>query len=1784
MASLENSFLTEQIDLLDRILAASTDHVYVFDRAGQCLYGNQAALSTLGLQPEELFGKTWRELNFSAEVMERYDAHREAVFQTGISTTGEISFSTAQGLRYHEYVMSPMLGADGEINAVINTSRDITERKQTEVALRQLTEVLEARITARTEELALINQSFQAEIAERQTAEQALQESEMRFQSLVEAMFEGIVVQENGKIIDANPGFAKMFGYSLEEVMGRSAADFLTPESVEVVLHNTKIRHETPYEVTGIKKDGTRIDLEVVGKQSLYQGRSVRVSAARDITDRKQAETALREKEQQLQQLSDSMPQFVWISNAQGKIEYVNRQWLEYSGLTAEQSRDPQIAAEFHHPEEIQAVFEQWAIAQETQQPFEIEARLRRAADGVYRWFLIRSVPALDEQGQVLRWYGTSTDIHDRKVAQLNEQFLNDLDLRLRQLSDADAMLWEAISRIGEYLNVERCVWHEIDVQADLAIVTQDWRRDLDISSVVGVTRLSESILPEMITQFHVGQPAVVPDVATHPYTAPFAQNFAERDIRAFVGIPCLCEGRWVAVLAINARTPQEWRSDQVALLQKVVARLWSVIEQTRAMQALRESEERLRLALRAADQGLYDVNVQTGEVTVNDSYAQMLGYDPKTFQESAAAWRERLHPTERDSVNRIYEAYVAGERNEYRAEFRLRTALGDWKWILSLGKIVAWDRDGKPLRMLGTHTDISDRKRAEAELRERERLFSTLAEALPVTIFRFDVNSHCTYINNYWTAMTGRTVDSVMGLGWLETLHPEDRDRLASTWLEWSQNARQQDLYQNEGRLVHMNGQDVWYYIQALPDVNDNGDTIGYIGVMIDITDRKQTEQTLQEREAILRLFAESAPAGIAMFDREMCYVMASQRWTEDYNQGPLESMIGQSIYDLFPDLPERWRQVHQRCLAGAIERCDEDLFEGADGRQQWIRWETRPWYTATDEIGGIIIFAEDITQRKQSETAILQLNQELQQKVTELQTLLDVIPIGIGIAEDPECQHIRVNPAFADALGIPPTVNASLSAPEEERPTTFKVYQNGREMSPEELPLQYAAAHSVEIQDLEVDVVWQDGTTVTLLEYAAPLLDESGQPRGSVGAFLNITDRKRAEQALRDSEQQLKLALQAAKAGAWTWELGTNHLYWSDEYYRVFGLEPGSVEPSYENGFSRLHPDDRGWVERETTEAIAQGKNTNVEYRILLPDGTCRWVTGIGQMFFDELNQPVRMAGIVVDITERKQAEAELRRREELYRALAHNFPNGAVHIFDHDLRYLLSDGTEMRKVGLSQEQLEGHLLWEVVPPETSASLEPLYRAALAGGTTSAELSFANQIYQIYTLPLRNEEGEIFAGLSMSQNITLLKQAEQTLRTARDELERQVQERTRELREANELLAQREREFRTLVENTPDVITRHDRQHRCLYINPACIQSLGMPPEFFVGKKPSELGYPEDLAQFWETSLETVLSEGEMRVDEFTAMNGDEPRSYQVYVVPEREVDQSIVSIMTIGRDVTSLRQAEESARKLAEELQRSNQELEQFAYVASHDLQEPLRAITSFTQLLANEYQGQLDEDANMYIEFIVDGATRMQQLIRDLLTYSRVGRYELKLQLVDCNALLEQVKKDLHLAIAENQAIITTDPLPTITADPNQMKNLLQNLIGNSLKYRSEADPRIHLSARSHTVEKNDDFSHSGASHLTKLPEEWLFSLQDNGIGIEPQYAERIFGIFQRLHTSDEYSGTGLGLAICQKIIERHQGRIWVESQLGQGATFFFTIPLSMRIQDDNPPPITQNPAR
>lgn len=388
----------------------------------------------------------------------------------------------------------------------------------------------------------------------------------------------------------------------------------------------------------------------------------------------------------------------------------------------------------------------------------------------------------------------------------------------------------------------------------------------------------------------------------------------------------------------------------------------------------------------------------------------------------------------------------------------------------------------------------------------------------------------------------------------------------------------------------------------------------------------------------------------------------------------------------------------------------------------------------------------------------------------------------------------------------------------------------------------------------------------------------------------------------ALQESEKKLLTAQHVAGMGFWDWNLLTNDLYWSDEIYRLYGVNPKETGPTPDLSMRLVHPDDAERVQQQFDLALQGAADYDLDYRIVRPDGEVLHVHTQGEIARDADGVPVNLLGTVIDITRRKQAEQELRQY-------------------------------------------------------------------------------------------------------------------------REHLEELVEDRTKELKQSEEALTQK------------------------------------------------------------------------------------------------------------------------------AKELARSNIELQQFAYVASHDLQEPLRMVSSYMQLLARRYQGKLDADADDFIAFAVDGVNRMKTLINDLLAYSRVGTQGKEFTLIDCATVLERVLANLSLAIEESNALVTYDPLPTVEADEMQLTQVFQNLIGNALKFCNEAPPKIHIGVERRADEGN-----------------WVFSVCDNGIGFDVQYAERIFVIFQRLNHRDTYTGTGIGLSICKKIVERHGGRIWVESEMGAGSTFYFTIPI------------------
>jgi PAS domain S-box-containing protein len=356
---------------------------------------------------------------------------------------------------------------------------------------------------------------------------------------------------------------------------------------------------------------------------------------------------------------------------------------------------------------------------------------------------------------------------------------------------------------------------------------------------------------------------------------------------------------------------------------------------------------------------------------------------------------------------------------------------------------------------------------------------------------------------------------------------------------------------------------------------------------------------------------------------------------------------------------------------------------------------------------------------------------------------------------------------------------------------------------------------------------------------------------------------------------------------------------------------------------------------------------------------------------------------------------------------------------------------------------------------------------------------------------------------------------------------------------------LREGEERYRDLFENANDVIFSLDLSGSFRSVNKAAERVTGYSRGELLRLNIADLVAPAQRARVEELILEPTGGAGPIphELDIVTKSGG----RVVLDVSTRLEFQGGLpASIQAIARDVTERKQAEKRLAEQAEELGRSNTELEHFAYVASHDLQEPLRVVSSYIGLLVRRYQGRLDADAEEFIGYALDGVKRMQQLITDLLAYSRVSTQRRESGQVDCELVLAEALRNLAPRIEQNSATVTHDPMPSVAGDAAQLLRLFQNLVGNAIKFRGAAPPRVHVGA-------------------TRDGEKWVFSVRDNGIGIHPQDVKRIFMIFERAHADKSYPGTGIGLAISKRIVERHRGRIWVDSQPGNGSTFWFTIP-------------------
>jgi PAS domain S-box-containing protein len=551
-----------------------------------------------------------------------------------------------------------------------------------------------------------------------------------------------------------------------------------------------------------------------------------------------------------------------------------------------------------------------------------------------------------------------------------------------------------------------------------------------------------------------------------------------------------------------------------------------------------------------------------------------------------------------------------------------------------------------------------------------------------------------------------------------------------------------------------------------------------------------------------------------------------------------------------------------------------------------------------------------------------------------------------------------------------------------------------------------------------------------------------------------------------------------------------------------------------------------------RSSEDALAQQIGTGIELNALRKDGSEFPI----EIMLSPLESPegTLVTAAIRDISVRRNAEKVLAQMEGKYRGLLEAAPDAMVVVNQGGEIVLLNLQAE-KQFGYRRDELLGQKVTNIIP-------EGFAERLVADDLRSAEDALAQEIGTgIELTGQRKDRSEFPIELMLSP----LENAEGTLVTAaiRDITVR---------KNAEKHLAQMEGRYRGLLEAAPDPMVVVNQGGEIVLLNLQAEKQFGYRRNELLGQKVTNIipeGFAERLIADGLRSAEDALAQQIGTGIELSGRRKDRTEfPIELMLSPLGGAEGILVTAAI--RNISVRKSAEAHLLQKVKELNRSNEELGQFAYIASHDLQEPLRMVASYTQLLSRRYKGKLDTDADEFIAFAVDGATRMQRLIQDLLAYSRVGTKGKDLLDTSSEVALKTALSNLRGAIEESGALVTCDPLPNVLADEMQLVQLFQNLVGNAIKYQSPGIPRIHVAAL------------NGGK-------QYRFSVQDNGLGIDPQYFERIFGMFQRLHKREEFSGTGIGLAICKKIVERHGGQISVESQPGMGSTFRFALTGSER---------------
>ena len=1091
-----------------------------------------------------------------------------------------------------------------------------------------------------------------------------------------------------------------------------------------------------------------------------------------------------------------------------------------------------------------------------------------------------------------------------------------------------------------------------------------------------------------------------------------------------------------------------------------------------------RELETELEQMLGRISDAFYAVDDEFRFTHVNERAEQLLGYSSEEL-EGTVMWK--VLPEGPGLYGEFQHALTRQEPTSFERYFE---PLGIWAELN-----VYPSETGLSVYL----RDVTERKERERELRRTERRFEAMFEDPNILAGLLSPDGTVLDINETAMEYIDADLTDVQGEDFWETPWWGTDEAVRADVEEWTERAAEGEYVDFETDITGPDDGTNTISGFFRPVVDDDGEVVSIVVSDRDVTERKERERDLE----LFRNLLDQSNDALLISDPETGSI-------HDVNDTTVER-LGYSEEELLEmTIPDIETELHG---LGEWQSFVDDLrAEGQttfDGTHQRKDGSTFPVEVEVSHVEFdqeyVLSIARDVTERRERE-------RQLEQSEQRYRTLVENFPNGIVTLFDHDLQYELAAGQGFDGI------------PVDQEGLQGKHFRDvWDEETVETLEPAFQAALDGEEQSVELEYAGREW-----MFRAVPITDEAGEVFAGMTMAQDITERKERERYLEDVKSRLEAATEAGAVGTWEWDIRTDEMVVGESFAETFGIDPRAAREgvSLDRFIDSIHEDDRERAEREVQAAVDNCGEYESEYRVRNADGEYRWVVARGHVECEN-GEAARFVGALTDITERKRAELELQRNNGELEALFEVLPVGVI-VAEADGELVSANDTareiwggEIFDADSIQEYEQFPIYWadsgEQVPPG-----EMTLTRVLEGETVTEPELFeieatdgSRRIVEAKGRPIYGDSGEVVRGVVTMSDVT------------------ERHETQRKLRES-------ERRYRTLVESFPDgSVAMFDEDLEYTAVGGQLVDEVGVDRETRIGRPVEEL-YPDDIADEVIPHFEAALA-GETNTFELDFHD----RHLQATTLPVRDADGDIFAGMLVVQNVTERYEYE---RKLEE----SNERLEQFAYSASHDLQEPLRMISSYLQLIEERYGDVLDEDGEEFLEFAVDGADRMKAMIEGLLAYSRVETRGDPLEPTDLDSVLADVRTDLQLRIDETGAEIRADSLPTVVGDENQLRQVFQNLVENAIEYSGDEAPTIHIDA-----ERVDD--------------RWRIDIHDEGIGIDPEDQERIFEVFQRLHTHQAHEGTGIGLSLVERIVERHDGDIWVDSEPGEGTTFSFTLP-------------------